>query len=182
MDRKTVLLVVLLSGAMLGLLAVPALSRQSGVKPIGWHFRTEFVAHLSGRTWVSIVNSSVTYTIDTRAEGQAIFHTDEGMTEIKFMLIASNIENIIMAHIHIDTGVELGPIVVWLYPRMPPQQEIPGRFNGVLAKGRITDADLVGPLQGMTIANLVAKMRSGEAYVVVHTTQHPPGEIRGFIH
>jgi hypothetical protein len=182
MDRKTVLLAVVLSGAMLGLLALPAFSKQSGVKPIGWHFRTEFVAHLSGRTWVSIVDSSVTYTIDTRAQGQAIFHTDEDMTEITFMLVASNIENITMAHIHLDTGVALGPIVVWLYPRTPPPREIPGRFDGVLAKGRITDADLVGPLQGMTVANLVGKMRTGEAYVVVHTTQNPPGEIRGFIH
>jgi hypothetical protein len=98
------------------------------------------------------------------------------------MLLAANIQNITMAHIHVDDGAVVGPIVVWLIPRTPPQTLIPGRFNGVLAQGTITNSDLVGPLAGMSIRDLQAKIEDGLAYVVVHTSQHPPGEIRAFIH
>jgi hypothetical protein len=36
-------------------------------------------------------------------------------------------------------------------------------------------------LQGKTIADLVADIKAGNAYVNVHTTEHPGGEIRGQI-
>lgn len=140
-----------------------------------------FVAHLSGKTWASKV-SNVTYTIETRAQGTAIFQFNKDATEIKFMLLVANIQNITMSHIHLDNGAAVGPIVVWLFPRTPPQTLIPGRFDGVLAKGTIANSDLVGLLAGMSIRDLQAKIEEGFAYVVVHTSQHPPGEIRAFIH
>lgn len=183
MRMKIVFVSMFLLVLAVGILAAPALSvpdKQSNKQEM--LKKRVFVAHLSGKTWTSRVNSSVTYTIHTRAQGQAVFMVDKDGTEIKFMLIATNIQNITMAHIHIDNGEALGPIVVWLYPREPPMKEIPGRFNGVLARGTITAANLVGPMAGMTIMDLVAKMRDGQAYVVVHTSQHPPGEIRGFLH
>jgi hypothetical protein len=51
----------------------------------------------------------------------------------------------------------------------------------VLATGAITDADLVGPLAGMTLADLVSMLDHDMGYVNVHTQQHPGGEIRGQI-
>ena len=42
--------------------------------------------------------------------------------------------------------------------------------------------DLVGPLEGMSISDLIRKMRAGETYVDVHTISNPGGEIRGQIH
>ncbi len=139
-----------------------------------------YTAHLSGKTWTSRI-SGATYTIDTKAQGQAIFHVSKDGKSIDFMLIAANIENITMAHIHIDNGATVGPIVVWLYPRSPPLKLIPGRFDGILAEGTITSANLVGIMAGKTIADLVDEMNAGLAYVVIHTSQHPPGEIRAFI-
>jgi len=50
------------------------------------------------------------------------------------------------------------PIVVWLYPRNPPLQLIPGRFDGILAKGTIAATNLVGIMQGMIIPDLVEEM------------------------
>ena len=144
-------------------------------------FERNFEAHLTGRTWVSRVNSSVSYTIDTKAKGEAVFHESKDGMKIEFLLVVENIQNITMAHIHIDTGVIVGPIVVWLYPRQPPLMLIPGRFDGVLSKGTITAGDLTGPLSGKSVGDLVALMQKGETYVVVHTSQNPPGEIRGFI-
>ncbi len=58
---------------------------------------------------------------------------------------------------------------------------IPGRSNGPLAVNVITEANLVGPLVGQTLADLIAEMRAGNTYVNVHTNQFPAGEIRGQI-
>jgi hypothetical protein len=52
-------------------------------------------------------------------------------------------------------------------------------IDGVLARGTITEADLVGPLAGQPLSALVEAIRSGNAYVNVHTVDHPAGEIRG---
>jgi hypothetical protein len=53
--------------------------------------------------------------------------------------------------------------------------------DGLLAEGTITAADLVGPLAGMSIDDLLAEMRAGNAYVNVHSEANPGGEIRGQI-
>jgi hypothetical protein len=133
-----------------------------------------FRAHLAGRNEVSPV--------DTLAQGQAIFQLSKDGTELHYKLIAANIEDIFMSHIHMAPAGANGPIVVWLYPHAPPSQLIPGRFDGVLAEGTITAADLTGPLTGMGLDDLLAAMMAGDTYVNVHTTLHPSGEIRGQIH
>ena len=86
-----------------------------------------------------------------------------------------------MAHIHLQAPGANGPIVVWLYPPAPPPQLIPGRFDGVLAEGTFTAANLMGPLAGMSLEDLVAEMRAGNTYVNIHTTANPGGEVRGQI-
>lgn len=130
-----------------------------------------FVAVLSGSQEVPAV--------ETRARGSATFQLNSDGTEFSYSLIAANIRNITQAHIHIAPAGENGPVVAWLYPSGPPSVLIPGMFNGVLAQGTITDANLVGPLAGMTLADLVDEMKAGNAYINIHTTQNPGGEIRG---
>ena len=137
-----------------------------------------FRAHLSGRAEVPVA-------VDTQAQGQAIFQLSKDGTEMHYKLIAANIENLFMAHIHLAAADANGPIVVWLYgtpPAGPDEDLIPGRFDGVLAEGTITAADLVGPLAGKTLADLLQAMQDGGTYVNIHTIQYPPGEIRGQIH
>ena len=70
---------------------------------------------------------------------------------------------------------------MWLYPPQPPPVVKKGKFTGVLARGTITAANLVGPLKGKAVEDLVRDIRAGDAYVNVHTTAHPAGEIRGQI-
>ncbi|EGG36330.1 hypothetical protein HMPREF9412_4480 [Paenibacillus sp. HGF5] len=43
----------------------------------------------------------------------------------------------------------------------------------------MTNQDLIGPLQGRTIRDLIREFERGNAYVNVHTIQNPNGEIRG---
>jgi len=118
---------------------------------------------------------------DTRGQGQAIFQLNEDETELSYRLNVANIENVTQAHIHRGQPGTIGGVVVWLYPSAPPSQLIPGRTQGTLAAGVIDDGDVVGSLTGTGLAGLLAEIRAGNAYVNVHTTQIPLGEIRGHL-
>ncbi|MDI6447757.1 CHRD domain-containing protein [Anaerobaca lacustris] len=99
---------------------------------------------------------------------------------LSYELKVQALENVTQAHIHVanEPGGD-GPPAVWLYPSAPPAALIPGTFTGRLGAGDITDADLVGPLAGMTVADLLSAIEEGRAYVNVHTERFPAGEIRG---
>jgi hypothetical protein len=118
---------------------------------------------------------------DTRAQGQAIFKLNEDGTALEYKLNVANIENVTQAHIHMGPPTGTGGIVAWLYPSEPPLQPrlIEGRFNGTLGEGIITADNLVGALAGQPLSALIEQMEAGNAYVNVHTSQFPPGEIRG---
>jgi CHRD domain len=143
-----------------------------------------FSRHLSGDFEVPIR--------DTNAQGQAIFHFSDDGSSLEYKLIASNIENVFMAHIHVGGPGVNGPIGVWLYPSTAPAPGPTGagRTDGVLVQGTITAANFVGPLAGKSMDDLVALMNGGGAYVNVHTNDgvdppdtgpgdFPGGEIRG---
>src|SRR5512145_1079021 len=79
--------------------------------------------------------------VDTQAQGQVVYMLSDDGTSLHYKLIASNIENITQAHIHLRTSdtAPTGGIVVWLYPNTPPFQItlIPGRHDGNLSEGTI---------------------------------------------
>lgn len=152
-----------------GSLAVSA----SGVAAARGHNRN-FRAHLAGENEVPPV--------DTLARGQSIFQLHRDGMALDYKLIVANIEDVLMAHIHVGGPDVNGPVAVWLYPDGPPPELIEGRFDGVLAEGTITTDDLVGPLDDGQLSDLLAMMRAGNTYVNVHTEANPAGEIRGQIH
>lgn len=115
----------------------------------------------------------------SRGQGQLNVRLTPDGTALHYELLVANIEDVTQAHIHLAPPGSPGPVIAWLYPGAPPAQHIPGRFDGVLAEGMITDAQVVGPLAGQGLAALVATIREGKAYANVHTTLFPPGEIRG---
>ncbi len=49
------------------------------------------------------------------------------------------------------------------------------------ANGNINESSMTGPMKGKTISDLISALQSGETYVVVHTEDHPKGELRGHI-
>lgn len=157
------LIVVLAAAALFVTGALPALSAGP----------TNYRTHLTGDEEVPAV--------ETQAQGQAIFKLSADGETLHYRLIVANIEDVLMAHIHLAPAGENGDVVVWLYPDGPPPQLIEGRFQGVLAQGEITTADLVGPLAGQTLDDLIAAFNNGTAYVNVHTVANPGGEVRGQI-
>jgi hypothetical protein len=158
MNRFVAVVAVGLAGLVLVGFAVAGMNRNHSI-------------HLTGELEVPIR--------DTKAQGQAIFQLSKDGTSLSYKLITANIENVTQAHIHLGGPDVNGPVVVWLYPSAPPAMLIPGRSDGVLAQGTITSASLVGQLAGMSLADLLAHLNAGTAYVNVHTSQYPPGEIRG---
>lgn len=118
---------------------------------------------------------------DTRARGQAFFKLSKDGSELDYRLTVANLHNVAQAHIHVGEAGVNGSIVAWLYPDAPPAQLIEGRSSGVLAEGTITADDLVGLSAGQPLSALINLMMGEEAYVNVHTSQFPGGEIRGQI-
>jgi hypothetical protein len=145
------------------------------------------------RNWSTHANGSMEVPAhDTNAQAQAIFHLSSDGSALEYKLIAANIENVFMAHIHMSQPGVNGQIVVWLYPSTAtvPGPTGGGRVDGVIAEGTITAANLVGPLAGRPLAELVDALNSGNAYVNLHTNDgvapantgpgdFPGGEIRG---
>jgi len=126
----------------------------------------------------------------TLARGEATFHRSADGNSLTYRLIVANIQNVVASHIHIGAAGTNGPVAVFLFgPAVPGG----GRLDGVIAEGVITAANLIGPLAGATLDDLIAAMQAGNAYVNVHTNDgiglpntgpgdFPGGEVRGQIH
>jgi Cu/Zn superoxide dismutase len=110
----------------------------------------------------------------SKASGKAEFKVSADGKSMSYKLHVKNLTDASAAHIHTGKKGENGPPVVGL-----SSEAKQGKFSGVLAEGTITDKDLMGSLQGKTVQDLVDLIKSGDAYVNVHTTANPDGEIRG---
>lgn len=123
---------------------------------------------------------------DTNARGNAVFQLSNDGSVLRYKLIVANIENVFASHIHCGVVGVNGPIGVTLFMGTPGS----GRVNGVIATGEITAPDSGNACGWDTLDDVVAAMRSGGAYVNVHTNDgvdpantgpgdFPGGEIRG---
>ena len=117
-----------------------------------------FTAKLSGKDEVPPVN--------TQATGTAQLQLSSDGKELNYDLSTTNLQGFMMAHIHQGKSGENGQ------PITTPLQ---------MGKGKITSSDLQGSLAGKQMSDLVDLMKSGGAYVNVHTNQNQNGEIRGQI-
>jgi hypothetical protein len=141
-----------------------------------------FRAHLSGDQVV------LPLPIATLAQGQAIFQLRPGGTELSYRVIASNIDNIVGAHLHLAAAGARGPLVALLLAPPPPPGG--GRSDGVLVEGTLTASMLFGPLTGQPLSALIDAIHAGNVYVDVPTNDgaapvnsgpgdYPGGELRG---
>jgi hypothetical protein len=90
------------------------------------------------------------------------------------------IENAFMGHIHVAAAGANGPIVVWLLGTPPANANPPIDYgkNELVVSGEFDASDFVGPLAGQPLENLITLLDNGGAYVNIHTTAFPGGEIR----
>jgi len=112
-----------------------------------------FTATLSGSEEVPAVESDATGTATVTLDGD----------KLSWSIEVKGIDNPTMAHIHHGAPGENGGVLVPLF-----RGEKGSAFSGMLAEGSTTVADSVAQV-----------IRAGNAYVNVHTTGNPRGEIRG---
>lgn len=160
---------------------------------MGGNSASNLGTHLTGDEEVCLPAQCPTVTpAVSQAQGQAIFRVNGDGTAVDFRLIASNIDNAFMAHIHCAAAGANGPIRMWLYPVIGPTGSAPlqpgTRQNGVLATGTFNPTGVTCP-DGKS---LLESIRTGGTYVNVHTNDgvgasntgpgdFPGGEIRGQI-
>jgi hypothetical protein len=129
-----------------------------------------FIATLSGGEEVPARGTGANGTAQIIVEGNQITYSIE----------IDDITSIIQSHIHTAAPGVNGPVRLFLYPA--PPAVLPAPLVTVSDKTILVEATVDSSfVNGVTFEELLAAMRSGNAYVNVHTTEFPGGEMRGVI-
>jgi hypothetical protein len=133
--------------------------------------------------------------VATQASGSFTATLSSDGSTLSYTVTYSNLNaQVLFSHIHFGFTKEVGGVMVFLcgpaagaaggppagFPNPPA---CPDTTSGTVS-GTVTVANVVGPnSQGITpgadFAKVVQAMREGAAYVNVHSTRSPGGEIRG---
>ena len=108
--------------------------------------------------------------------GMATITYEAAKDDILYNVIYSGLlANPTASHIHIGPIDAAGPIVL-PFTNMGPPASTSGSFSG-----RLTNADIINSATtGLTdISQIAAQIQAGNAYVNIHTSVFPAGEIRG---
>ncbi len=109
---------------------------------------------------------------------------------ISFVLSYNGMSSsVVQAHIHFGASMTNGGVAVFLCGGAKPACPTSGTVTGTITAADVstlpaTNGDSVIPqgIQPGNLAGLIKAIRSGDAYVNVHTATFPSGEIRGQIH
>jgi hypothetical protein len=124
--------------------------------------QAHFIANLSGKSAIPPNPSLV-------ATGKATFTVTDGGKKMSYSVNATKInhvDNVVL--VYWPTGANRASNIVLL--RTGVQHGATGPINGVLVQGTITSSDLVGPLKGKHISDLVKDMLDGNVDLWVTTT------------
>jgi len=128
-----------------------------------------FETELSGAHEVPLVVTILT--------GEATFRYDKVTGDFLYKVVVqgdrSNPPTVLAAHVHCAIAGQNGPVGYTIYSG-PPKTG-----NGVLATGNLTAPDAGNACGWTTVADVTNAMRTGNAYVNVHTVTFPSGEARG---
>ncbi len=117
----------------------------------------------------NLLGSNEVPAVSTTAAGLGALSLNSAETQLDYLLLTYGLEGVVAAHIHLGEAGANGPVVATLYSSAGED------VTGTLATGTITESDLASG----TMAELVVALRTGAAYVNVHTSTNPGGELRG---
>jgi CHRD domain-containing protein len=133
-------------------------------------------------------------TINSPGSGEFTAAIIEGGTMIKYVETYRDLSSAVtQSHIHFGRPGLSGQIVLFLCtnltpPMGPPKPQACPLSSPATISGTLTEADVIAsPVMGgqgidsgaAGFAEMVKAITTGSAYVNVHTTNHPSGEIRG---
>ena len=124
--------------------------------------------------------------ISTTGSGTFRAKINEDETEIAWRLTFANLEGTVQqSHIHFGPPNNTGGISTFLCSNLgngPAGTQLCPLTNPATVEGVADAADVIGPAgQGIepgALAEIIAAIRDGKAYVNVHSTKWPAGEIR----
>ena len=122
---------------------------------------------------LTLMGANEVPTVTTTATGT--FLATPGSDSLAFTLTVTG-TGLTMGHIHLGAPGTNGPVIAFLYGPVAA----PG-VSSISISGTITAANLVGPMQGKTMADFFAAMTAGNLYVNAHTVANPAGEVRAWI-
>uniref|UniRef100_A0A6C0IYF7 CHRD domain-containing protein n=1 Tax=viral metagenome TaxID=1070528 RepID=A0A6C0IYF7_9ZZZZ len=125
----------------------------------------KFEAHLTGSQEVPPLKTDETGEFRARLSEH----------ELEYRLLIRKVTGLTQAHIHLGQPGKVGPIVAFLYGLNAPA----GSLEAALVSGSIKSENLLGPLKGQPLRELIKEIVRGNAYVDVHNNQYPDGRIRG---
>jgi hypothetical protein len=139
-------------------------------------------AYEGGKLKARLVGAEEVPVVSTKASGnfEARIESD---TEISFKLSYEGIEggNVLFAHIHLGQHSVNGGVMTFLCGGGTKPTACPNQSGTV--EGTIAASDILGlatqQLPAAGFEEFVRALRNGNAYVNVHTTASPGGEIRG---
>jgi len=125
--------------------------------------------------------------LSSAASGAFRAFIDDAAGTIRYELSYSGLEgDVRMSHIHLGQVGVSGGISIWLCQTasfVDPTGLAPTCAQSGTVTGLLTQANVIGPAgQGIApteFAEIVAAIRAGVAYVNVHSSVFPGGEIRG---
>jgi hypothetical protein len=152
---------------------------------------TAFAAHAAETVYTARLDGAqnLPEPVNTKATGQLELRPSADGKRIAYKISVTGLVNAVAADLHLGPASANGPLVLKLFPQ-EGQAAKQGEFTGVLAEGTVTAADLIGPLTGAELAELIEALAEGNVYSNVHTSDRadPPnsgpgdyrlGEIRG---
>src|SRR5918999_6411195 len=123
--------------------------------------------------------------VSTAATGRFRARIDEAQQRITYSVSYSGLEgNVTQAHIHFGARAQTGGIAAFLCTNLGNGPEgtqacppAPATVSGTIAPGDVLRPSAQGIAAG-EVAQLVKAIRAGFAYVNVHSTLYPVGELR----
>ncbi len=122
-----------------------------------------------------LVGTEVVPSVRSEAGGTLELTVSEDGQSVAYVFVLEDLEGLTLARLRVGEPGEDGDEIFTVYPG--PTKK--GAFSGVAAEGSFSAEDLVGPLEGKTIADFVALVEEGSVYVIVGSTEHRGGELRG---
>jgi hypothetical protein len=113
--------------------------------------------------------------LTTAASGTLTLTVAADRSSVEYVLKVNSIISLTVARLHEGQAGATGATIFTIYGG--PTKS--GLYSGTIAKGSFTAADLLGPLKGKTIDDLVGLIGADSLYLNVGTQARIQGEIRG---
>jgi hypothetical protein len=125
-----------------------------------------FTGTLNAASGVPPTNSTATGTVTLDFDGEST---------VRYRIDVTALTGPTMAHVHSGAAGATGPVRVTLYDAGGTGGTPATPMSGELVEDSFDSSDV----QGIEFEALIEELRNGNAYVDVHTSAFPDGEIRG---